>query len=140
MSRNNSVSRLGFTFIELLVVTTILGVLMSIAVVSYVQTSRAGRDSRRQKDLSAIQTALEFYRVENGVYPPSCTTSCSPSSSADIYWIPDLAPEFVDALPVDPREGAGIAGQTYTYELSGGQYTLTAQLEDGSEYVLSSPR
>lgn len=130
----------GFTFIEILVVTAILGVLVTIVVVSFVQTTQSGRDARRKKDLAAIQSALEFYRVEEGTYPPSCTGSCSPTSLSDSDWIPGLSPDYIDTLPLDPREDLGDGGFTYTYTLTAGAYTLTAQLEDGSSYVVNSPR
>lgn len=128
--------RRGFTFIEILVVITIIGILTTVAVVSYTQVTASGRDSKRIKDLAAIQAALEFYRIETGAYP-ACVSTCS-SSVGDTAWIPNLVEEeFIDALPLDPQEEQG---HSYTYITSGGGYTLTATLEDGSPHAVYSPQ
>lgn len=138
-------ARQGFTFIEVLVVTVIIGILISVAVVSYTQTTAAGRDSRRKQDLATLQTALEFYKIEFGAYP-SCPSVCTPEEG-EAEWIPGLIPEFAATLPVDPQEdyseddisGAGTS-QTYNYESSGtSSYELRARLEDGSIYRVVSP-
>ena len=59
----------AFTLIELLIVISIIGILLSITSFSYLTAQKKGRDSRRRQDLKAIQTALEQYYTENGVYP-----------------------------------------------------------------------
>lgn len=58
--------RAGFTFIEILVVTVLIGVLASIVVVSYSSSSRVTRDARRKKDLASVQIALEVYKQNIG--------------------------------------------------------------------------
>lgn len=138
--------RSGFTFIEILVTTAIIAILISIAVVSYGQITQNGRDSRRKQDLANVQAALEFYKLENGGYPTSCTSFCSPNGEVD--WIPGLAPEFISTVPEDPREDhSGVdlesgAAATYNYESSGAtSYQLRAWLETdgGTLYVVNSP-
>jgi len=59
----------GFTFIELLVVTTLVLVLSTVGVVSYQTAQRKGRDSKRKSDLEQIRAALEMYRSDTGSYP-----------------------------------------------------------------------
>jgi prepilin-type N-terminal cleavage/methylation domain-containing protein len=61
--------RSGFTLTELLVVMTIIGLLSSIATVSYSSSKMKGRDARRLGDLTALRTALELYAIDNGGYP-----------------------------------------------------------------------
>jgi prepilin-type N-terminal cleavage/methylation domain-containing protein len=58
----------AFTLIEVLVVATILGVLVTIAVVSFSNAQRKSRDARRQADLEMVRQALILYRQDNGSY------------------------------------------------------------------------
>lgn len=59
----------GFTLIELLVTISIIAVLSVIGIVAYSSVVRQGRDSKRQSDLRAIQSALEQYNSDQGFYP-----------------------------------------------------------------------
>ena len=61
--------RKAFTLIELLIVISIIGILITISSVSYLTAQKKGRDGRRRQDLKAIQTALEQYYAENQTYP-----------------------------------------------------------------------
>ncbi len=70
----------------------IIGVLVSLAMVSYTSAQRKSRDSRRQADMKAIQGALEVYYSENSyVYPAVVGGSCA---SAVAY--------MKSSWPVDP--------------------------------------
>jgi prepilin-type N-terminal cleavage/methylation domain-containing protein len=130
-------AKAGFTFIEILVVTAIMALLLSIAIVAYSQVTRTGRDSKRKKDLATIQTALEIYRTTVGTYP-ACSGTCQATGLTDTDWIPALVPTYIEALPIDPKYGT--TGYNYTYVLSSGSYTLTTTLESGGSYVVRSPR
>lgn len=104
----------AFTLIELLVVIAIIGILASVVVVNVGSSRLKARDGKRKADLKSIQTALELYFDKNGSYPISCasgTNWCSsepdnswPNNSGN--WIPGLTPEFMSALPRDPKGGA----------------------------------
>lgn len=61
----------GFTLIELLVVIAIIGVLIAVATANFITAQRQARDTRRQQDMEATQTAMETYYAINGVYPIS---------------------------------------------------------------------
>jgi prepilin-type N-terminal cleavage/methylation domain-containing protein len=53
--------RAGFTLIELLVVISIIGVLSSIATVSYKSARAHARDAKRVSDTQQIKDALELF-------------------------------------------------------------------------------
>jgi len=57
--------RQGFTLLELLIVIAIIGILISIGVVSYGAAQKKSRDSRRMSDLKAVQAAFEQYSADN---------------------------------------------------------------------------
>ena len=60
---------LGFTMIELLVVISIIGILASIALVSYTSVQKQARNTQRKSDLKQFQLALEqFANSNNGFY------------------------------------------------------------------------
>lgn len=61
----------GFTFIELMVVLAIIGVIAGITATTYRAARQGSRDSQRKADLKKIQLALENYYVDNGFYPRS---------------------------------------------------------------------
>lgn len=68
----------GFTLLELLIVIAIIGILVSIGVVSYSSAQKKSRDSRRTGDVKAIQQAWEQYYADNaGAYPANCSVSMS---------------------------------------------------------------
>lgn len=128
----------GFTVIELLVVMAIIGILMSIVVVSAQSSRERSRDNERKATLEELTTALEFYREKNGKYP--CTNdvdasgNCSGTTvwyssepndknSGNInvsngpttgpcagQWIPCLAPTYIPVLPRDPLGGQSKLG------------------------------
>ncbi|OGE77195.1 hypothetical protein A3J19_01810 [Candidatus Daviesbacteria bacterium RIFCSPLOWO2_02_FULL_41_8] len=68
----------GFTLIELLVVITIISILMAVGFTVYSFAVRQGRDSKRQSDMRAIQSALEQYYFDQGFYP--CAAVCGAST------------------------------------------------------------
>lgn len=79
----------GFSLIELLVVVSIIGILIAVAVVSFSTMQKKARDSRRINDMKAIQVAFEQYFQDNSsVYPSSCTVSTTYLQSG---------------MPVDPK-------------------------------------
>ena len=70
----------GFTLIELLVVVSIIGVLMSIILLSFSDTKKDARNARRETDIKQIGTAMEFYYTDNGRYIISSDNLCEDDS------------------------------------------------------------
>lgn len=65
MNYHSSKNKRGFTLIELLVVISIIGLLSSLALVSFGDVRRKARDTQRLQDVRAIVIALEAYRLNN---------------------------------------------------------------------------
>ena len=59
----------GFTLIELLVVIAIIGLLSTLAVVALNNARQKARDAVRISDVKQVQTALELYYNDQGIYP-----------------------------------------------------------------------
>jgi prepilin-type N-terminal cleavage/methylation domain-containing protein len=57
--------RRGFTLVEIMIVVLIMGILMSIAVPSFIQARQSGRKSSCLANLKAIETAKEQWAMDN---------------------------------------------------------------------------
>lgn len=118
----------GFTFVELLVVITIIGVIFASAIVAYTSITIRSRDVRRRSDLEAIRQSLEMCRSLVGAYPASIDSGVSCSVTG---------PVLMAVLPTDPKPSVTC---TYTYSwASATSYTLTACQEAGGTYQVASP-
>jgi len=136
----------GFTLIELIVVIAIIGILATIGTSSYSNVLKSSRDTKRKADLKEIQKILFSYYVENGRYPQA--GACAYGSNCYVYstsggsWIPALAPNYTEALPVDPKNNAAdpwaTATENYSYSYGnvstdGATYDLTTRLENTND-------
>ena len=109
--------------IELLVVIAIIGLLAAIVLVSLNSARAKARDVKRAADLKNLTTALEMYYDKYNAYPVAAfyTSKLGCFGPASDNWIPGLAPEFVPALPTDPK----LACPTeYLYVSNGTDYKL----------------
>ncbi len=79
----------GFTFIEILVVVTIIGVLASMGIVSYQSANKKSRDGKRKADFEALRSALEMHRADNGYYPAALST---------------LTTDYLNQIPTPPTD------------------------------------
>lgn len=133
----------GFTFIELLLVVTIIGLILSLSIGSYKNIQGSARDAKRKGDLEQLRSALEQYRSVNGSYPttnseihglctnPDYTLGNTLTDTGASGYIPNLAPDYVQKLPHDPRENrgartcGGVSGRPcYLYRSDGLQYKI----------------
>jgi len=117
----------GFTFVELLVVITIIGVVFAAGVVSYTTISKNSRNARRSADMEAIRQALEMCRSIDGVYPASIV--------GDVHCT-DPTIITLKTTPLDPKP---CPTTTYTYSPSGGGYSLTASCYEGGAKTIYNP-
>lgn len=116
-----SLRRQGFTFIEMLVVVTLIGILSLIGVANFRVANQKSRDGRRQGDLQQIRAALELYRTDQNAYPAALPAVGGSLSAGGTTYMSDR--------PGDPLN------PTYTYYYSSvapyATYTLCAYLEIG---------
>jgi type IV pilus assembly protein PilA len=67
----------GFTIVELIVVIIVIGILVSIVVVSYGAWRKNVATSAVKSDLNGVNAAMENYRNFNNAYPTAPTFSGS---------------------------------------------------------------
>lgn len=59
----------GFSFIELMVVIVILGILATFVTINLIDTPDEARQSKARVDIKTMETALRLYKLDNGAYP-----------------------------------------------------------------------
>lgn len=121
----------GFTFVELLVVITIIGVVFAAGVVSYTSISKNSRNARRSSDIEAIRQALEMCRSIDGAYPNLISNQviCSPSNTITM-----------NVVPSDPKPCPAQPDGKYVYSQSPfGGYTLVANCFEPTSKSYTNP-
>jgi len=109
----------GFSLIELLVVTCVIAILMSVSITSLQQAFDRTRQRATMSDMRTISKALEIYRADTGHYPASGQTM------AQLVQI--LIPYQTSVLP-----STDSWKHIYTYETDNvDSYSITSYGKDG---------
>ena len=118
----------GFTLIEIMVVVVILGLLGTLMAQTLLDKPHKARVTKAQSDISAIENALKFYKLDNFTYPSSAqglkALNANPGSSKN--W----SGPYLEKLTKDPW------GNDYQYRYpgtKGGKVDIYSFGADGSE-------
>lgn len=122
MQKNNR----GFTLVELLVVISILGILVTIGLVSFRSSQARGRDAKRKSDLKQVSSALELYYSDYNKYPDSLSWGSEFTDNKTTYF---------KELPKDPASSL-----VYLYRVvdppANQKFQLFAHLENAEDINL----
>lgn len=121
----------GFSFVELLIVISIMTILATLGIASYTNVQQGGRDGRRKADMQLIRGALENYRENNNAYPtPVVASNGLPFGTGALT---DAAGNvYLQTIPQDP-----LSARKYYYTLNGADYTLATKLEGTSSCTVA---
>jgi general secretion pathway protein G len=105
----------GFSFIEIMVVVVIIGVLATAVTLKYSDYMETARVNRAKSDIATLQDAIENYKNLNGRYPANN--------------------EGLDALPLKHGNRTDPWGNPYQYNRPGreGPYEIVCFGADGKE-------
>jgi general secretion pathway protein G len=94
----------GFSLLEILVVLVIMGILVSLVAPTVLNRVGDARLQKVQADLSAIETALSIYHLDNYRYPTSEQGLQALVERPDLDPVPAKwkAGGYLKELPVDP--------------------------------------
>lgn len=130
-------SQKGFTFIELAVSITIIGVLSAVILSSVNGARKSGRVTQRVGDIKRVQAALDLYYAKNRSYPNTGgSTSWRSTCSAwggysldnviiDVVNGNKLVPTYLTVMPEDPQRSSGGTNKNcYRYASNGADYAF----------------
>jgi general secretion pathway protein G len=117
----------GFSLIELMVVMVILGLLAAALVPRIMDRPDEARVTKAKTDIRALQTALRFYKLDNGRYP---TTEQGLEALVEE---PDIPPE-----PRNYRRGGYLEAENIPADPWGNDYIYRAPGENDRDYEIIS--
>jgi general secretion pathway protein G len=96
----------GFTLVELMIVMTIIGILASIAIPSYMRSVQKAKEAVLREDLHTLRTSIDSYTVDKEKAPQSLddlvqagylkTIPNDPMTSRNDTWIPSQSDTMTD--------------------------------------------
>ena len=122
----------GFSLLELIVVMTLIGLLVGIAIPAYRDATDRAREAALKEDLRRMRTAIDEYHTDKGQYPTALDDLVmsgylralpkDPITDSDATWLIEYAPwEMVDAGEVagvfdvhSGADGEGLDGTPYS--------------------------
>lgn len=121
----------GFTFLELIIVIAIIGLLTTFFISTSSGSTKKARDARRKSDIKQYQNALEVFASKNNTLYPSQTAAGGVQASTTLCTNLTLTGCSEDPL------NANNPAISYKYQtngtgsgsVTGTQYVLWAQLE-----------
>jgi general secretion pathway protein G len=87
----------GFTLIELMIVLTIMGILLTIAAPNLKRSVVKSREAVLKEDLFRMREAIDQYYADNGKFPDSLD---------DLVNVQERTRSYLRAIPKDPFTGA----------------------------------
>lgn len=131
----------GFTLIELLVVIGILAVLFAIVLVAINparQFSQAN-NTKRSSDVNALLNAIHQYAADNkGTLPTGITTTAQNIANTGANICAAVVPQYIAALPVDPKVNNGTAVSDCTVAYDTGYTVIQSQTDN--RITVTSPQ
>ncbi|MGA1050509.1 MAG: prepilin-type N-terminal cleavage/methylation domain-containing protein, partial [Minisyncoccia bacterium] len=143
----------GFTLIEVLLVMVLIGVLLSIGLVSLNTEDRLieTRNNTRQTHIQTLESAITQYKLQEGNYPTGLNRTyqeiCDPEATVCTGFFdikPFLVPTYIQAIPQDPNDSDTTGGSGYEVAVDIATNTVSVRLkatlqEAGVEIKINDP-
>lgn len=120
-------SKKGFTFIEVMVVVMIIGILATFIVPKIIGKPDEARVAKAKSEIKAIESGLKMYRMENSSYPTT-------EQGLDALFIkPDIEP-----IPRNWKKGGYIEANETPKDPWDNYYIFRSPGEDDRDYDIIS--
>jgi general secretion pathway protein G len=113
--------RRGFTLIEILIVITIIGILITLAQPSYQRAVTSAREATLKENLFILRDVLDQYFADNAKYPAALTEL--------------VDKRYVRRVPVDPLTGSAETWALVRATDEQGQEAGISDVHSGSDKV-----
>ncbi len=130
MKKHRCRKNAGFTLVEVMVVIAILGILGALVIPRVMDRPDEARLVKAQSDIQAIESALNLYRLDNGVYPTTEQGLAALVEKPTRGPMPRRYPDggYLNQIPEDPW------GRPYVYlRDSPGDFEVLSLGADGRE-------
>lgn len=125
----------GFTIVEIMIVVVVIGILASIAVVTFRGSPERAEFTRALSDMKHINDAITVYRAQKGTYPAGnnacqdvATSPTPPDTTPPLS--ASLVPAYLDAMLVPPSNKTAFKYQ-YCADVNGSNYKLIRTVTTG---------
>lgn len=129
----NSGKSAGFTLLEILVVLTIIGMLLSFVFIMITGTKAKGRDAKREQDIGQIKNALQLYITSSGTFP-ICNPKEILNGTTDCLSLILVPGGAIASISTDPINTSGSVPSNCGDD---GVYVYCYESIDGSDYTIS---
>ena len=125
----------GFTIVEVMIVTVILGVIAGLAVPSYTSSVEQSRANEAQANLNVIYRAEKIYKIDKGAFWPTDADPTIDEINAALTI--DLAPpQFYSPITIVAGGSGATATFTATATRNGGSWSgRTASIDQTGNYT-----
>jgi general secretion pathway protein G len=97
----SKIRRRGFTLVEVLIVVLILGILASIVIPQFSNTSRDARRSALSSTVQSVRSQIGMYKLQHGDTLPDLATDWSPFMGVTVYNGKNFGP-YTHFIPENP--------------------------------------
>lgn len=141
----------GFTLIEVLLVIVLIGILISIGLVTFNAEARFidTRNDIRKTHIQTLEGSITQYRLQEGNYPTGLSRNyqeiCDPEATVctgffDLKQF--LVPTYLQAIPQDPNDADTTGGTGYSVAVDEATNTVSVrviQAEGGETIAINDP-
>jgi len=129
----------GFTLIEVLLVIVLIGILISIGLVTFNAEARFidTRNDTRKTHIQTLESAITQYKLQEGDYPTGLSRNyqeiCDPEATDCIGFFDlkqFLVPNYLQAIPQDPKDTDNTGGAGYEVAIDTTTNTVSVRLKE----------
>lgn len=117
----STMNQKGFTFVELMIVLVIIGILLTLAYPGFTHSVQKAREATLKEDLFIFREAIDHYYTDQGQYPPALQAL--------------VEKRYLRKIPVDPITGSDATWVLVYATNEAGEQEGIFDIKSGSEQL-----